>query len=142
MNILFCAVWQTDRISLPPAIDRIQVTNYSWTHDRKSMKLHLKHQLSYNKCTLLSSMPSHTDQNLVNLFFLSSDKEEKEVKIQPLPSPGCCYAMLRNSSHSMSPRTTSSLKTDCSALSYHSLSEKSQRRKMNRKLIFLVSAKR
>jgi len=33
---------------------------------------------------------SKTDENLVNFCVLSSGKEDKEVKIQPLPSPGCC----------------------------------------------------
>lgn len=58
MNTLFCTARQTDRITLPSAIDRIQITNYSWTHERKWMKLCLKHQLGYNKRTLLPLKPS------------------------------------------------------------------------------------
>lgn len=82
MKILFCAVQQTDRIRLPSATNRIEITNYSWTHERTRMKLHLKHQLSYNTYFALCSALK-TNENLVNLVVLSSGKEKKEVKSSP-----------------------------------------------------------
>lgn len=83
MSTLLCAAQQADTISLPSAIYKIQITNYSWTHERNGMKLCLKHQLGYNKCTLLPFMPSKfmTTQSSSLTFF--SGKEEKKVKSSP-----------------------------------------------------------
>lgn len=86
MNTLLCAAHQTDRISLPSAIDRIQVTNYSWTHERDWMKLCLKHQLGYkNKCTLLPFM--HSKFMKTESIYLSFFLVKRERRSNPVPIP-------------------------------------------------------
>ena len=76
MNILFCTVWQTDGISLPSAIDRIQITNYSWTREKvNEASPETSARLQQVYFAIFNALK--TDENLVNLFVLSSGKEEK-----------------------------------------------------------------
>lgn len=76
-------------------------------------------------------------EDLVNLLVLFSGKEGKEVKSRPYPN--LAVATLRWGT-AVSPRIVLT-ETDCSAISYQYPSEKSESRKLNGDLIFLVPAK-
>lgn len=117
MNTLLCAAWQTDRIGLPSAINRIQIANYSWTHER------------------VNQTPPEAPALLPKV----QKKKKKKKNLTPILTWLLKYDIKKHKSFQ---EPQNYFLTDHRVLFYQHLSENSQRRKkINIKLIFLVSSK-